>query len=108
MKWLSTILAENSDLDLTTVDGRAQMAEAVIAGMPVELMRAAIIDSARIVLERRNVRDGGSDISRAIANSALQTTFLVLEADELDDDRAQPPAFTGSVDELEQFLGERP
>ena len=58
--WLDQVLAGAAVLDLHHADGRAQLAERILAAIPKADVIAAIAGSTRTVLEQRGlVVDGG-------------------------------------------------
>lgn len=108
--WLDRVLAAGATLDLHHVDGRAQLAAAILEAIPRADIVTAIAGSARTVLEQKGiirgdgkifavtqtdrgrvVADGAFDASgivREIGNNAAATVLCVLEEPLVEDEPA--------------------
>ena len=66
--------------DLVGAD-RDRLAARVLDHIPADLLAVAIAESAKTVLEQRNIKDGAGDLSREIGRNAAQRVLYALEGE---------------------------
>lgn len=77
--WLEQVLHDHRALDLSSRTDREQLAEAIIAALPKQVITSAIRASTKNVLARRAIRDGAGDLSDEIGRNSAHAVALLLE-----------------------------
>jgi hypothetical protein len=83
-QWLIQVLLEHRHIGLDCSAGRSAIADAITNAIPLDVVVAALHESAAAVLRQRGLRDDAGELAREIARNGAFSVQLMLQVGEGD------------------------